>query len=105
MYACDNSFLEVAKYLIDLMEDVNHLSTSRSTALDIALNQALYMRQIQLRRWLVDGILHYNKSKQVFQAHGPFDQESLRSRDLIRKDVKGMEALFQIPYTESDRGQ
>ena len=103
MCACDNSFLEVVKYLVNLMEDINKLSNSRLTALDIAINQALYMRQKQLLRWLIDGIIKWNMPGSYFQPlFRRFSRDSLHSRDLVFKDTKAMEALFQTPYTEGD---
>jgi ankyrin repeat protein len=103
MLACDNSFVDVVKYLVSLTDDINGLSKFKLTALDFALNQALYMRQIRLNMWSIDGIIKWDKNGRCFKPQNRrFRPDSLQCRELLFKDRDALEALFQRPHTEAD---
>lgn len=103
MCACDNSLAEVVALLTSLMGDINELSASNLTALDIAINRAQALRQRFLVLWLTDGIVKWDRKKQYFRAvQDRFKLEALQRQELLLNDEIAKEALFRRTFTESD---
>jgi ankyrin repeat protein len=102
MCACNNSLFEVVCYLINLRADINALSKSGRTALDVALDSSAFIRQRYLNEWILERKLIFDGVQFSFNPRTILPADLLRSRGSFLQTEEAITQLFQRTSTEND---